>query len=334
MQRALLLEPDFYGVESMARLEAAHVAFDALVCASHEQLHLILENARKNGQPYNALFVRLGLSIDTEIFAAGSPELQWVVTPTTGLDHIDLRAARERNVRVLSLKGCLDFLREVSSTAEMTWALLLALLRKIPTAHQHVLDGNWNRSPYLGRELRGMKLGVWGLGRLGTMTAGYGRAFGMEVLACDDRDEPFTEMANAHVVRCELEDLLTRSDIVTLHLPLSERNNGILNQKRLAMLRSSSYLINTARGELVDETALLEALSSRRIAGCAIDVMRGDSRWCDVVPEDHPLVSYARSNDNLIITPHIGGYTTDAVAKTRHFMIERFCEDLTWKNNE
>ncbi len=318
----------------MAMLEAAHVASDALVCASHEQLCLILERARKNGQPYNALFVRLGISIDTEIFAAGSPELHWVVTPTTGLDHIDLSEAKARNVNVLSLKGSFDFLRNVSSTAELTWALLLALLRKIPAAHQQVLDGNWNRAPYLGRELHGMRLGVWGLGRLGTMIAGYGRAFGMEVLACDERDEPFVDMANAHVARCELDDLLTRSDIVTLHLPLTERNNGICNRRRLTMLRSSSYLINTARGELVDETALLEALSSRRIAGCAIDVMRGDSRWCDVVPEDHPLVSYARSNDNLIITPHIGGYTTDAVAKTRRFMIERFCEELTRKNNE
>jgi D-3-phosphoglycerate dehydrogenase / 2-oxoglutarate reductase len=329
VERALLLEPSLYAPEALLLLTQAGVDYELAGCPTQEDLIERLTTAQQAGRPITALFARLGLAVDAAVVAAGAGALRWVVTPTTGLDHIDVAHAQANGVHVLSLKEHPRFLATISSTAELTFALLLGLCRHLPAAHADVLAGQWRRLPFPGRELRTMTLGIVGLGRLGTLVAGYARAFGMNVLGCDERDQPFNDPANRHVKRCPLDSLLADSDVVSLHLPLNQDTLGILDGRRIALLRRGAVLINTARGELIDERALLGALEDGTLAGCALDVLAGDARWDQGVPAAHPLVEYARRKGNLILTPHIGGFTSEALTKTRRFMVERYCETLS-----
>jgi D-3-phosphoglycerate dehydrogenase len=307
----LNLEPRRYSPEIRRPLEAlGPVTYRE--CRGREELRAALREA-----PYRVVLTRIGLHFDRRAFDA-APHLRWLGTPTTGLDHIDLEEAERRGVEVLSLRGELELLRTIPSTAEHTWTLLLALRRRLPAAHRDVLAGHWRREPFLGRELDGCTLGIVGHGRLGKMVAGYGRAFGMRVLAFD-RDPS----ADTGVEQVSLELLLGESDVLSLHLPLNAETHGFLSAHRLARMRPGAVLINTARGELIDEAALLEALQSGRLAGAALDVLAGDSAWDGRAPEDHPLIAYAREHDNLLLTPHIGGYGQAALNRTRRFLVEK-----------
>lgn len=311
----LNLEPRRYAPATRRRLESiGPVTYRE--CQGPEALRAVLAEA-----PYQVALTRIGLHFDSAAFAA-VPTLSWLATPTTGVDHIDLDAANRHGVQVLSLRGETEFLRTIPSTAEHTWALLLALVRRLPTAHRDVLAGAWRREPFLGRELHGLTLGILGHGRLGRMVAGYGQAFGMRVLAFD-HDPNAQPQPESGVAAVPLEGLLEQSDILSLHLPLNSDTHGFLSAQRLTRLPPGALLINTARGELVDEGALLQALRSGKLAGAALDVLVGDSGWDGEVPRDHPLIAYARDHDNLILTPHTGGYGQAALERTRRFLVDK-----------
>jgi D-3-phosphoglycerate dehydrogenase len=257
-----------------------------------------------------ALWVRLRHRIDREVLAAG-PRLRVVATPATGLNHIDLEEAERRRVRVLSLGGEADFLREVRATAEHTVGLLLALFRHTPAAVEHVRAGGWNRDLFRGREVAGKTAGIVGYGRLGRIVGEYLQAMGARVVWSD----PY--------VRGEglpLGDLLRAADVVSLHASLTEATRGFFGKGEFAALRPGAWFVNTARGELVDEWALLEALESGRLAGAALDVLAGEDA---AGMQDHPLVQYARQHGNLLITPHLGGCTAESMEKTERFLAEK-----------
>jgi D-3-phosphoglycerate dehydrogenase len=316
--RALHVEPARYDEDVRVLIEAV-AAVDYVECSGQPELLAAIAAA-----PYDALFVRLGLAVDAAVLEA-APTLKWVVTPTTGLDHVDLGEAERRGVEVISLRGETAFLETISSTAEHTWALLLALCRRLPAAHGDVIHGHWRREPFLARELSGRTLGVVGCGRLGRMVAGFGLAFAMKVLVHDHNPENLAR-APAGVEPVGLDQLLDTSDVVSLHLPLNESTRGFLSAERLARMRPGALLLNTARGELVDEAALLDALRSGRLAGAALDVLSGDSRWNGRVPDGHPLVAYARESAqyNLVLSPHVGGYGRTALSSTRRFVAQKF----------
>jgi D-3-phosphoglycerate dehydrogenase len=319
--RILNVEPSRYDAETRGLLGRAG-AVDYVDCPDQGAFLRAL-----GAEPYDAVFVRLGLALDREALAA-APTLRYAVTPTTGLDHIDVSALTDRGGRLIALRGETAFLEGIRSTAEHTFALLLALSRRLPAAHADVIGpGNWRREPFLARELHGLTLGIAGLGRLGRMVAGYGLAFGMRVIATDTDPSAF-ERAPARVDRVGADELLARSDVLSLHLPLLPETAGWLSRERLARLPDGAWLVNTARGELVDEAALLEALVSGRLAGAACDVLAGDGRWAERAPEGHPLISYAREHDNLILTPHVGGYGRHATFGTRRFVVQRFLEAI------
>lgn len=328
----LILEPEYYREADLERLKAAGHRLVLKECASREELLSEVKQLRAEGKSVAAVFVKLGLSFDREFFNACGGELRYLVTPTTGLNHIDLDELERLGIRLISLKGETAFLEGVTPTAELVFALLLALFRLVPQAHSEVLTGNWQRRSLMGRELKDLKLGIIGLGRLGTMVAGYGRAFGMEVLAYDHKNEPFGRQENIHVKRKDtLEELVAEADVVSIHLPWDKSTAGLFDEELFKQFKEGTYLVNTARGEIVDEAALLRALKENKLAGCALDVLDDDSSWAERVPEGHPLVEYAREHDNLIITPHIGGYTINAVLKTRAFMVDKFLAALDEK---
>jgi D-3-phosphoglycerate dehydrogenase / 2-oxoglutarate reductase len=316
--RVLHLEPERFGPDERAPIEAvATVDYEAI---TDQQA---LRTALRGGE-YDALFVRVGIAVGPEELAA-APTLRWVVTPTTGLDHLDIEALDAAGVSVIALKGALHLLRTVHATAEHTWGLLLALVRHTAASRDDVLEGRWRRELYLGTELHGRVLGVLGHGRLGRMVAGYGVAFGMTVLA-HDIDPAAFDGAIEGVRSVELDELLAASDVLTVHLPLDASTRGFLSAERIAAMKEGAWLVNTARGELVDEAALVEALQSGRLSGAAVDVVADDSVWPGRVPEDQPLVAYARTTNDVLITPHVGGYARDSVASTRRYVADRFAE--------
>jgi phosphoglycerate dehydrogenase-like enzyme len=220
------------------------------------------------------------------------PRLRCLVTTGMRNAAIDLGTAAGQGVLVCGTDGL------PSPTAELTWGLILALLRRIPAEDRAVRDGRWQES--LGLGLHDKTLGVIGLGRLGSRVARVGRAFEMRVLAWS-QNLTAERAAEAGATRVDRDELLARSDVVTLHLVLSERTRGLIGARELALMKPSAYLVNTSRGPLVDEAALVRALREGTIAGAGLDVYDEEP-----LPRDHPL----RRLPNTVLTPHLG-YVTE-----------------------
>lgn len=255
----------------------------------------------------DVLWVRLRNQIDEEVLNAAT-RLRVIVTNTTGLNHIDLEGARQRSIGVLSLQGEVGLLRTVRATAELTLGLILALVRRLPAAAAHVNAGGWDRYGFKGHDLYEKTAGIVGLGRLGRIVATYLQALGMHVLATTPEPEPAED-----VTLVPLEELLRRADLVSVHVDLNPGTRGLIADREFATMKDGAWFVNTSRGEVVDEHALLDALERGTLAGAALDVLSGEP------PSNmpfHPLVRYAATHDNLILTPHIGGYTFESLAKT------------------
>jgi D-3-phosphoglycerate dehydrogenase / 2-oxoglutarate reductase len=263
------------------------------------------------------LFVRLGHQIDGEVLAA-APRLRFIGSPTTGTDHIDLEAAAARGVAVVTLRGEVEFLRTVKATPEHTWALLLALARKLPTAARASLRPPWDRDAHRGTELAGKRLGIFGLGRVGQIVAGYAQAFEMSVSAFDtrDREAPGVELVTS------LEALLERSDVLLVHVPLEPATRHIIGARELALLPPGALLVNTARGAILDETAVVRSLEEDHLAGVAVDVLEGELEPGGL--QGSPLLAYAREHPTrAIVTPHIAGATWESMQRTEVFLAQR-----------
>jgi D-3-phosphoglycerate dehydrogenase / 2-oxoglutarate reductase len=275
---------------------------------------------------YEAIFVKLGIPIDKGIIDA-MPSLKYIITPTTGLNHIDLGIAKSKGIKVISLKGETEFLKTVKSTAEHTWMLLLALIRKLPHAFDDVKNYNWRREPFLGSEVGGKTLGIIGYGRLGKIVANYAVAFGANVIV-NDIDEQKLNYLPAEITSVSLHELLGKSEIISIHIPSNNSNYQFVSSDLICQMKKGAILVNTSRGEVVDENAIMIALNSNQLAGYAADVMDGDSSWEGKISRIHPLVEFARRNNNLIITPHIGGYALESIKSTRYYISKKFSHIL------
>jgi D-3-phosphoglycerate dehydrogenase / 2-oxoglutarate reductase len=316
IEKLLHLEKNLYSVKSLMHLEESFNVdyFDV------DNQSVFVDHLFKN--KYEIIFAKLGLHFNQEVFLL-QPGLKYIITPTTGLNHIDLQNAEKRNIQVISLKTETVFLKNVLSTAEHTWGLLLALIRNIPSAFQDVRDGYWRRSPFMANELDGKTLGIIGYGRLGKQVAKYGKAFNMNVIAYDISEEAFSEPQGKAV---DLRSLLLKSDIVSLHIPFNEANRKFIDQNKFNLMKDTSVFINTSRGEVVNEDDLLRSLQNNIIKGAAVDVLDSDSSWDGKSPSNK-LINYSKDYENLIITPHIGGYGADSIQKTRAFIMEKFLKN-------
>ena len=308
MIRILNAEP--YGYDSEARTVLQSIGELAEARLSQEEL------PRRVGD-VDVLIVRLGLRVDRQVIDVGSG-LRAIVSATTGLDHIDVDYARSRGVSVLSLQDETEFLKNVRATAEHTWALLLALVRRIPFAFRSVCEGEWDRDRFRGHDLYGKRFGVVGLGRIGEMVARYAMAFGLQVHAYD----PLRQGWPPDVVRePTLDDLLRVAEILSLHAPLNDQTRALIGSRELNLLPAGAILVNTARGDLIDAYALLDTLSEGKLAGAALDVIPGERDDRD--ERRAALVEYARKHSNLLLTPHIGGATVESMALTELLMANR-----------
>lgn len=316
--RILHLEKSCYDAESLKKLEeVGEVSYHDFQSLEELQLHL-------HDNYYEVIFTKLGLAIGPDEIKL-QPDLKYIITPTTGLNHIDLTCAAGKDIKVISLKGEDDFLSQVKSTAEHTWMLLLSLIRNLVPAQKDVKQGNWNRSPHLADELNTKTIGIIGLGRLGKILVNYAEAFNMNIL-CNDIDETvFTDTYKRY--KASLHELLTKSDYVILQVDYRPENQHFFDETKFSLMKEESYFINTSRGEIVDETELLKRLNSGKLKGAALDVMDGDSSWGSKV-EQRPLLHYSKKHKNLIITPHMGGYGRISIEMTRAFVTDKFLKSI------
>ncbi|HYL62192.1 MAG TPA: phosphoglycerate dehydrogenase [Candidatus Methylomirabilis sp.] len=243
----------------------------------------------------DALIVRSATKVTAELLDK-APRLRAVGRAGVGVDNIDLDAATTRGVIVMSTPG-----GNAISVAEHTFALLLALARQVPRLDKAMHEGRWEKSSVAGTELRGKTLGLIGLGRIGSEVAIRADAFDMRVLGYD----PYISEAAAKQIQVELaplEKLLAESDFVSLHTALSQATQNLINAKTIGLMKKGARIVNAARGELIDEAALAEALKSGKLAGAALDV------FAEEPPKNSPLIGLP----NVIATPHVAGSTTEA----------------------
>jgi D-3-phosphoglycerate dehydrogenase len=244
---------------------------------------------------FDALVVRSMTKVTREVLEAGR-DLRVVGRAGIGVDNIDVAAATERGILVVNAPTA-----NLLSATEHTFALLLAAARNIPAADASIKAGEWDRKRFVGHELQGKTLGVVGFGRIGQKVAERARAFGMEIVAHD----PFLDTTVARRLDAELlgiDDLLGRADVVTLHTPLTDTTRGLLSAARIRAMKPGAILVNCARGGLVDEAALLEALESGHLAAAGLDV------FSEEPPQDLALARHPR----VVATPHIGAQTREA----------------------
>lgn len=244
---------------------------------------------------YDALVVRSGVKITAPIIAAAT-QARIIGRAGVGVDNIDVDAATRQGIIVVNSPG-----GNTLSTAEHTVAMMLALARKIPQAQASLVAGQWDRKSFMGRQVTGKTLGIVGLGRIGAEVARRARGLEMTVIACD----PFVseeQAASLGVRLVEMPELLRTSDYVTLHASLNDKTRGMIGAAELSQMQPTACLINCARGGLVDEAALQEALQSGRLAGAALDVFSQEP------PEDFSLVRLP----NVVATPHLAASTAEA----------------------
>lgn len=264
------------------------------------------------------LFVRLGHRID-RAFLDLAPRLKILCSPTTGHTHLDEAALSSRNVEVVSLRGEQAFLERVRATPEHTLGLMLALLRNYRFAFLDTQNRQWDRERYRGEELFGMRIGIIGLGRVGGILAGYLCAMGARVGYTDVRTGALRE-------GCErfgsVPALIKASELVAMCASYENGQPAVLDQERVGLLKGK-YFVNTARGELVDEGALLELARRGELKGLAIDVIANENG-----PNRLEAWLEAARGRNIIITPHIAGATWASMAATEEFIAEKLMRRL------
>lgn len=269
-------------------------------------------------QQVEVIFTRLSRRIDAS-FHADYPSLRALVSPTTGLDHIDLSHFAAAGVRVISLRGETEFLDTIHATAEHTIGLALGLLRDLPRATAAVRGGRWDRTRHKGRELFGKKVFLLGYGRIGRLVHPLFEAFGCRVFAND-----IVEGRVPDALACAFPDVLGEVDILSIHLPLNDETFRFVDDAMLSRLPAHAFVINTSRGSVIDQEALLVRLEEGRLVGAALDVLDGEPN-----PLSGDLVArIAALSSRLVVTPHIGGYTWESLEAVEVFVARRLQEAL------
>jgi D-3-phosphoglycerate dehydrogenase len=289
---------------------------------SKEELDMILMQSN-----YDCIFTTIGNTLD-RVNLAFQKNLKYIVSPTTGLNHIDIDYAIEKKIEVISLKGESEFLSSIQSTAEHTWMLVLSLLRNFKKVQQSISNGIWSRNELLCDELNTRTIGIIGYGRLGKIIAQYAQAFSMKILVCEtDSKNQILAIQNGFEIYSK-EEIFSMSDVIVLLTDYTKENEKMIGKNEFFKMKKSAFFVNTSRGEMVDEGALLYALENKLIKAAALDVLNGDSDWKTNLPSNHKLYEYSQVNSNLIITPHIGGYGKVSIQKTRDFITNKFLKNI------
>lgn len=301
MYKVLVTEPEYFGEDSIKILKKiGRVRAERL---TPKQLSQEIRDI-------DVLIVRIETHLDKTLLGKAK-KLKVIGSATTGLDHIDVECAKKLGIEVINLHGT-----HTVSTAEHTFALMLSLARKIPWAFESIKEGKWQRYKFFGTQLEGKTLGIVGLGRIGSKVASYASSFGMRVVAYD----PYVSSPNVRMV--SLNELLKSSDVITVNALLTKETENLISYNQFKLAKKGALMINTSRGRIVNEKALLASLKSKRLGGAALDVYDEEPRVSSI------MLAYAVKNENLLLTPHLGASTNEAIrmagveiaTNVRHFM--------------
>ena len=255
-------------------------------------------------------------------------KLKLIESPSTGTDHLNLVYLKKKNIKLFEISREYSLLKKFTATSELAFALILSLTRNIIPANQNVLEGYWGREVFKGNQLYDKTLGILGLGRLGKISSKIGKGFGMKVIAYDPNVKKYKD-----VKMYSLEELLKKCDVLSIHVHLNEETTNLINKERLKLMKNTSILINTSRGKIVDEIALLDCLKNNLIAGAGLDVIDGE--WLtDENRINHPLIDYSKKNSNLLIVPHIGGSTKESIKYSRIFIAKKIIKFIREISNK
>ncbi|RMG90400.1 MAG: phosphoglycerate dehydrogenase [Chloroflexi bacterium] len=300
-----ILVSDKLGEAGLQKLAAAtDIHYDVKTGLSKDELLQIIPE-------YDALIIRSGTKVDAEVLKAGT-RLKVVGRAGIGVDNVDVSAATRQGVIVMNTPEANSI-----ATAEQTMALMLAVSRHTAQAHASLLAGEWKRSQFVGTQLYGKVLGIIGLGRIGRLVAQRAQAFGMNVLAFD----PYVSEAvgrEYRVTLVDLDDLLAQADYITLHTALLPETERMINAETIAQMKEGVILVNVARGKLVDEAALAEALQSGKVKAAAVDV------YSEEPPRNNPLIGLP----NVLHTPHLGASTREAQREVAIQIVDQVLDAL------
>ena len=275
--------------EGVKKLEKAGFTVDAKPTISSDELKKTVSN-------YDALIVRSRTKVTKEIIEAGT-QLKLIGRVGVGLDNVDLKAAEEESIKVVNTPEA-----PAEAVAELALGLILSLARNIPQADHSMKEGKWIKSKLTGWELKGKTLGTIGLGNIGERVAKLSKAFGMNILITKRTPPDPALLKELEAEFVPLSELLKRSDVVTIHIPYTAETHHMIGEKELQLMKKGAYLVNTSRGKIINENALLKALQSEKLKGAALDVYEFEP------PTDWTLMQLP----NVVCTPHIGAETEEA----------------------
>ena len=275
---------------------------------------------------FYAIYSAFGYQLDQKLLKVVQNELNYIISPTTGTDHIDLNFCEKNKIKVLTLKNEKHFLKSISATAELTWALILALAKNLNNFSNDVKNKqNWCRNKYQNHDLKGNSLGIVGYGRIGKMIFKYAKVFGMKIFVYEKNKKIIKLSKNVKFVSLKK---IFDCKFITIHIPL-DGNEGLFSNKVFKNLKKDSFLINTSRGDIFNESQLLNFIKLKSIKGFGFDVLPSDVIWKSKIPKKYNFLRTLKSN--FYITPHIGGNSIESRNKTTLFMIQKFLK--IQKNN-
>lgn len=298
MKKILVITP-VHHIAGVTDILEKHFEVTYLDDPSYEDVIKIISN-------YHAIYTNPNKSkvyIDIKLMNAGK-NLTVICTASTGTNHIDIVQAKKQNITVLSIGKDFEIIEKISSTAEMALALTMASIRNMILAAESVRIGQWDYQPYIGRQINCLTVGVIGYGRLGKKYANYLSSMGAKVLVYD----PYVDKIEKHTKVNKLDDLLEKSNIISLHVHVNDETSSLIDKKSLLLMKEDAILINTSRGEIVNESDLLENIKKNKKFKYATDVLSNEVKSKKSVI----LEEYKNNNYQILITPHIGGMTSEA----------------------
>jgi D-3-phosphoglycerate dehydrogenase len=307
----LILEPENYSLVAIKCYGSIGKIYFPAEMNSHEKKSTI-----------TCIVVRLGYRIDESLISEYK-NLKWIISPTTGLTHIDLKVCQTRGISIFSLKNVRDKINSITSTAELTLALMFSLVRCVTQANENVVEKEiWNRNLHCERQISSMVIGLVGFGRIGGMVAKTLIALGSKVKAYDPY-QSYSKFLEIGVIKVDkIESIFIESDIISIHASSTEENVDMINYDLLKLIKKNSIFINTARGELVNEIDLVRAVEEGYLHGAGVDVLKNELDHALLFKS--PVIRAAKLGKNILITPHIGGCTKEAMYATEDLIAQEF----------
>jgi D-3-phosphoglycerate dehydrogenase len=318
--KILNLDPKNYSLEAEKILTTL---------GDYETKDISRDHLKKIINKYEVLIIRFSHLLDKEMLK-GAERLKYICCNATGIDHIDEDFAKEKKIKIISLKGEFNYLKNITASAEHTWGLILALFRRLPNAFEDVKNHNWNRNHFIGEQLFKKNIGIYGLGRNGKLVAKYAHAFGMNIIGFDINVDKSKIPSYIKMVNSEKE-LLSSSNIISLHIPLNKNTKHIIDKTKIKLMPNECYLINTSRGELINEKDLISAIYKKKFSGVALDVMCNE---VNLKKSNLSKLLQLEKTNNIIITPHIAGVTIDSWQQTEIFVANKLRKILKNDNKK